>query len=64
MKKNAGTIDRVLRIGGGIGLITWAVMGGPMLAYLGAVPLLTGFLGYCPVYSLFGFSTCPLQKNS
>jgi len=31
-------------------------------AWLGAVPLLTGLIGYCPLYSLLGIRTCPLPK--
>jgi hypothetical protein len=29
----------------------------------GLVPLLTGLLGYCPAYSLFGLNTCPMQRK-
>ena len=32
--------------------------------YLGIVPLLTGLIGSCPLYTLFGFSTCPVKKGS
>jgi hypothetical protein len=30
--------------------------------YIGLVPLATGLLGNCPLYSVFGFSTCPLKS--
>ena len=29
---------------------------------IGIVPLATGLFGYCPLYALFGFDTCPLKK--
>lgn len=29
----------------------------------GVVPLLTGTFGYCPLYALLGFDTCPLAKK-
>jgi hypothetical protein len=33
---------------------------GPQTAWgwIGLVPLLTGLTGYCPVYAVFGWSTC------
>ena len=30
--------------------------------YLGVVPLLTGLVGWCPPYALFGFNTCAMKK--
>ncbi len=30
--------------------------------YLGIVPLLTGLMGWCPPYAMFGFNTCSLKK--
>ncbi|WP_068635539.1 YgaP family membrane protein [Thauera butanivorans] len=63
MKKNVGGIDRILRIVAGIALIAWALMGGPVWAWIGIVPLATGAMGWCPLYPLLGFSTCPLSKK-
>jgi hypothetical protein len=59
--KNEGTVDRVIRVLAGIGLLVFFFLGEAPLKYfglIGAVPLLTGLLGYCPLYSLFGFKTC------
>lgn len=63
MTANAGMIDRLLRAVLGAGLIYWALTGGPIWAWIGVVPLLTAAIGYCPAYSLFGFSTCPVKKS-
>jgi len=57
MKKNMGTIDRIIRIVAGGGLITWALLGGPVWAWIGVVPVLTALLGFCPAYCPFGIST-------
>jgi hypothetical protein len=59
MKKNIGTIDRLMRIGVGLALIL-LVFVGPKTYWglVGIVPLLTAFAGYCPAYSLFGIRTC------
>jgi len=58
MKKNIGSIERVLRIIVGLGLVIWALKGGPVWAWIGIVPIVTGAIGNCPVYSIFGIDTC------
>lgn len=63
MKANVGGIDKVLRIGGGAALVAWALMGGPVWAWIGVVPLATGLTGFCPLYPLIGLNTCPLKKD-
>lgn len=52
MLANVGTLDRVVRIVAGIALIAWALMGGPVWAWIGVLPLATGLLNICPAYSL------------
>ncbi len=62
-KKNAGSIDRILRIIAGLALIGWyAFAGGPIWALVGIVPLATGLMGSCPAYSLLGIKTCKLKQ--
>ena len=63
MKSNVGGIDKVLRIVVGAGLIGGTVAGFlPVWGYIGVVPLLTGLLGWCPLYPLLGINTCPNKK--
>lgn len=63
MTKNVGGIDRTLRILVGLGLIAAAASGTVGLwGYLGVVPLLTGLVGWCPPYAMFGFNTCAMKK--
>lgn len=64
LPKNMGTIDRAARIVLGIGLLAIAFTG-PQTpwGYLGFIPLLTAALGTCPLYTVFGLSTCPVRKN-
>ncbi len=63
MKANEGTIDRAVRIIAGLALIALTYTGTlPVWGYIGVVPLLTGILGICPAYSIFGISTCPMKK--
>ena len=59
MVRNEGTVDRTLRVVIGVVLITLALTGtfSPW-GWIGVVPLATGLVGVCPVYSLFGIRTC------
>ena len=62
MKKNVGGIDRTLRIVLGLVLIGLAATGTVGLwGYIGIAPLLTGLLGWCPPYKLFGWNTCSVK---
>jgi len=57
MQINMGGIDRTVRVLAGIGLVAWALTGGPVWAWIGVVPLATGATGRCLAYLPFGFST-------
>lgn len=60
MKTNVGTIDRTVRIVVGVVLIAMVFVGPQTLwGLVGLVPLFTGMLRSCPLYSVFGISTCP-----
>ncbi len=65
MTANVGTIDRLLRIVVGLGLLS-LVFVGPQTpwGWIGLVPLLTALIGYCPAYSIFGIQTCPLKTKA
>jgi len=61
--KNEGTVDRVLRVVGGAALISLVFVGPETpWGWIGVVPLVTGLIGNCPVYSLLGISTCPVKQ--
>lgn len=63
MKPNVGSIDRALRIVVGLVLIALAATGTVGIwGWIGIMPLLTGAIGTCPAYSIFGMSTCPTKK--
>ncbi len=64
MKVNEGTLDRALRVLVGLALIAMAATGVlGAWAWIGVVPLLTGAVGICPLYSLLGISTCPAPRR-
>jgi hypothetical protein len=63
LTKNVGSLDRTFRIVLGIALVIaffvfpglgWA----RWLLLIGLVPLVTGMMGSCPLYSVLGLSTC------
>ncbi|MFX4227627.1 MAG: DUF2892 domain-containing protein [Porticoccaceae bacterium] len=63
MKTNEGTLDRIIRVIVGLVLLSTVVIGPQSLVGLiGLIPLLTGVIGFCPLYKIFGLSTCPLNK--
>lgn len=58
MKKNIGTLERIIRVAAGLAILSLAFVGPKSpWAYLGLVPVLTGVVGWCPPYSLLGIST-------
>ena len=58
-KTNVGSADRLFRIVLGVILIA-LVFVGPKTpwGWIGIIPLITGFMRTCPLYSLIGFNTC------
>ncbi len=63
MTKNEASWDRVLRVLVGLVLIALAATQTIGLwGYVGVVPLLTGAVGFCPLYRLLGLSTCPVRR--
>jgi hypothetical protein len=64
MSMNEGIVDRAIRIVIGLVLLSLTVLGpATMWGLLGIVPLLTGVLGYCPLYRVVGLSTCPVDDR-
>jgi len=70
MKKNMGTIDKVVRvvIAAIIAILyfTNVLTGtlGIVLLILAGVFVLTSLISFCPIYRIFGLSTCPVKVKS
>ncbi|MBY0432362.1 MAG: DUF2892 domain-containing protein [Rhodospirillales bacterium] len=60
--KNLGAVDRAFRALVGLILIGLAILNNWPWAYIGAVPLLTAFIGFCPAYTIIGLKTCRSDK--
>lgn len=62
MTRNEGTLDRALRVTLGLVLLALALTGQyTPWTWIGVVPLLTGLVGMCPLYSILGISTCKVR---
>ncbi len=69
MKTNVGSLDRVIRfiiaIAAAVLIIlgvvkgTWAIV----IGIVGGIMLVTGILGFCGLYGLFGIRTCPMKAK-
>lgn len=63
MKCNVGGIDRILRIVVGILIIGAGVYLNNWWGAVGAVPLFTGLIGWCPAYIPLGISSCKVCES-
>lgn len=60
MTRNIGSVDRVVRVLLGLGLLSMVFVGPKtMWGLIGILPLATAWMSFCPLYRLFGLSTCP-----
>ncbi len=64
MVRNEAIWDRAARVVLGLVVLS-LVFVGPQTWWglLGLVPLLTGLVGYCPLYQLVGLNTCPVAPK-
>lgn len=65
MKKNVGSFDALVRVIVGLALIAASFFLEGNLRYIGLIaiiPFATAAMGFCPLYSLFGFSSCPARN--
>ena len=61
---NTHSVERAARVLLGIGLLSLVFIG-PKTPWglVGIIPLATGLLGSCPLYTLFGISTCRVKAR-
>jgi hypothetical protein len=63
LKRNEGPLDRIVRIVAGLFLLSLTFLWPETpWGWVGLVPLFTGLVGSCPLYSLLGFRTCSLPR--
>ncbi|EQA43754.1 PF11127 family protein [Leptospira broomii serovar Hurstbridge str. 5399] len=68
MKINEGMFDRSVRTIIGLGLVAWGFWAhnslGIVAVIVGLIPLLTGLIGWCPLYQILGVSTNSRKKSA
>lgn len=66
MNRNVGTVDRTIRIIIGLALLWYALLAAPTgynwVGWIGIIPLATALIGFCPLYTVLGISTCPAKR--
>lgn len=66
MEKNVGGMDRALRIVAGLIILSLFFVFNEnyrLWALVGLVPLVTGLIGWCPVYLPFGIRTSKMRRG-
>ncbi len=62
MKKNVGSTDRAIRVLFGAALVGAGIYFQSGWGAVGAVPILTALIGWCPPYAVLGINTCKATK--
>jgi hypothetical protein len=64
LPKNEHTIERIVRVVVGVAILSLVFVGPKSLwGLIGIVPITTGLLGSCPLYTLLGISTCRVRES-
>ncbi|MEO0255441.1 MAG: DUF2892 domain-containing protein [candidate division WOR-3 bacterium] len=63
MKKNVCGLDKTVRIILGILIILIGIIFKTLWGLIGIIPLITGLIGFCPLWLLFRIDTCKLKKT-
>ncbi|MCB1517533.1 MAG: DUF2892 domain-containing protein [Hyphomicrobiaceae bacterium] len=66
MKANVGSLDKIIRIVLGVAMLALFFIfpdaGWRWWMLIGIVPIATALMGWCPLYRIFGMSTCPVKQ--
>jgi len=63
MKCNTGKTDRIFRVIVGIVIIAAGIYFKSWWGVIGAIPIITAVLGWCPMYIPLGVSTCKVKEE-
>lgn len=64
MTRNESNTDRTIRLVLAIVIFALGLYFQSWLGLIGLIPLVTGLVGWCPIYAVFGLSTCPLNPKA
>jgi hypothetical protein len=57
MQANIGKTEKIIRIIVGVAIIVAGIIFQSWWGAIGAIPLITGLINYCPAWSIFGINT-------
>ena len=64
LPKNEHTVERVVRVVAGLAILSLVFIGPKSLwGLIGIVPIATGLLGSCPLYTVLGITTCKVRES-
>jgi hypothetical protein len=63
MQANIGNTEKIIRIIVGVAIIAAGVIFQSWWGAIGAIPLITGLINYCPAWSIFGINTCKTAQD-
>ncbi len=63
MKQNVGKADKTVRIVAGLAIAGAGIYFQNWLGLIAIVPLGTAMMGSCPLYTVFGVGTCPMEQE-
>jgi len=63
MKKNVGKTDKVIRLVLGVIIAAAGIYFKSWWGLLAIVPVATALINFCPIYRIFGLSTCPVASK-
>lgn len=61
--RNEGNLDRTIRVVLALVIFAIGLATGSWLGLIGFVPLVTGMVGFCPIYRVLGLRTCPVPAK-
>jgi len=64
MNINVGNIERIVRVVIGLAIIIWGFYAKNWWGAIGIIPLVTGLIGWCPLYALLRINTCSLKDKN
>ena len=64
MKKNVGTVDKIIRIVLGVAIAVLGIVYQSWWGLLAILPLATAFIGFCLLYPIFGISTSKKEETT
>jgi hypothetical protein len=63
MKANVGSVDRTIRIIIGLAIIVFGFIMQSWWGLIGILPLATGLVSRCGLYTVLGINTCKIKET-